>query len=71
MTPSQLILMPVFLHVLLLFFLGIRTATARGAAIRSREVRIKEIVLGLPAQRSSLSCGCGSRSTSMGSPSHA
>jgi hypothetical protein len=45
MTPSQLILMPVFLHVLLIFFLGIRTAIARGAAIRNREVRIKEIVL--------------------------
>jgi hypothetical protein len=45
MTPAQLILMPVFLHVLLIFFLGIRTAMARGAAIRSREVRIKEIVL--------------------------
>jgi hypothetical protein len=45
MTPAQLILMPVFLHVLLIFFLGIRTAMARGAAIRGREVRIKEIVL--------------------------
>ena len=45
MTPSQLILMPVFLHVLLIFFLGIKTAIARSAAIRRREVRIKEIVL--------------------------
>ena len=45
MTPSQLILMPVFLHVLLIFFLGIRTTLARGAAVRNREVRVKEIVL--------------------------
>lgn len=45
MSPAQLILMPVFVHVLLVFFLGIRTALERGAAVRNREVSIKEIAL--------------------------
>ena len=45
MTAAQLILMPVFLHVLLIFYVGIRAGKARVAAARRREVRIKDIAL--------------------------
>jgi hypothetical protein len=44
-TAAQLILAPVLIHVVLIYYVGIRAAVSRAVAVRGREVRIKDIAL--------------------------
>jgi hypothetical protein len=44
-TQLQALLAPVFLHVLLVLYVGFRTVTARVGSVRSGETRIKNIAL--------------------------
>ena len=43
MTQVQWLLLPLFIHIALLNFVGIKTAIARTAAARAGKVRVKEI----------------------------
>jgi hypothetical protein len=45
MTSIQLLLAPIFLHVVLVYFIGIRTIRARIASVRSRETKLAEVAL--------------------------
>ncbi|MBG1232165.1 MAPEG family protein [Aestuariivirga litoralis] len=45
MTQLQAFLLPIFLHVLLVVYVGFRTITARVNSVQSRETRLKNIAL--------------------------
>jgi hypothetical protein len=45
MTVTQLLLLPVFLHVMLTAWVGIRTVLARIASVKGGKTRIKDIAL--------------------------
>lgn len=43
MTPLKLLLLPLFLHVLLVLWIGLRTVRARIASVKSGKVKLGEI----------------------------
>lgn len=45
MTVTQLLLLPLFLHVLLIIVVGVKTLRARIKSVRSRETRLSDISL--------------------------
>ena len=45
MTPTRLLLLPLFLHVLLIVIVGVVTLRARIKSVRSRETRLRDISL--------------------------